>query len=473
MSFSFRWNTYCTKRLLAALIIWCLLYNWYSMRFLITNDNAIHASKYPFNISSIFLTNTSCNDMHLSNDVPFNIDIVWLWNGQEFDLRYSLRSVCLFIKWYHKIYIILPKSTQIPKWINKSYINTQQINFIPESYFFLKFNLTHSLKYGTNNSEQIESMIHHIDGLSEYFIYFNDDMMIGRPIPWYFFYKYNHKYGKYLTNIHPKYAFVYSNVLFKRNFAYQCAEKHDNIMKLRKDNKLPIGRVSSYIEHHPRGYIKSELLLFESMYPEFFKLIRSHNGYRWNSCQNNKMYFEESIWFYMLRYKIDHVFQQFHGNILQKNDLPQNLIYHSWIRNQFGNLGMLLSLLKDISILRPYTFNVQGNYILNTNDELFGKYLLVNFYQQYFSLDNNKCIGICGFENDNLYDIIEDKYDIKLNNDQLIQLNRMLNSGIFRDKMIRKSSYKTAHLLTPSDTNDIDANKSVSPLNVLKFVYGM
>jgi hypothetical protein len=40
----------------------------------------------------------------------------------------------------------------------------------------------------TFNSHAIESALHHIDGLAEHFVYFNDDMFIGRPVrPEHFF----------------------------------------------------------------------------------------------------------------------------------------------------------------------------------------------------------------------------------------------------------------------------------------------
>ena len=34
----------------------------------------------------------------------------------------------------------------------------------------------------TFNSHAIEASLHHIDGLAEHFVYFNDDMFVGRPL---------------------------------------------------------------------------------------------------------------------------------------------------------------------------------------------------------------------------------------------------------------------------------------------------
>src|SRR5438445_117204 len=36
----------------------------------------------------------------------------------------------------------------------------------------------------TFNSSSIETQLHHIDGLAEHFLYFNDDVFLGRPCSW-------------------------------------------------------------------------------------------------------------------------------------------------------------------------------------------------------------------------------------------------------------------------------------------------
>ena len=92
------------------------------------------------------------------------------------ELRYSLRSICMNAPWFNHIYIVTNK--QIPKWIKLtsklSIVDHEEI--IPESVL------------PTFNSNVIETYIHKIPGLSEKFIYFNDDMFVNRPItPDFFF----------------------------------------------------------------------------------------------------------------------------------------------------------------------------------------------------------------------------------------------------------------------------------------------
>lgn len=85
------------------------------------------------------------------------------------ELKYSLRSVASFFKYYRKIFIVSDR--QKPTWLKKEnniiFINHDEIiepKFLP-----------------IYNSNAIECYIHKIKNLSEQFIYFNDDFMLGKP----------------------------------------------------------------------------------------------------------------------------------------------------------------------------------------------------------------------------------------------------------------------------------------------------
>lgn len=137
----------------------------------------------------------------LASDVTFDIDIVFSWvdgSSAEFqraraqrmksyvvgegddsearfrqldELKYALRSVHLYAPWIRHIFIVT--DSQTPEWLEEH----EDVTIVRSEDFFLdKANLP------THNSHAIESQLHHIEGLSEHFIYSNDDMFFARPV---------------------------------------------------------------------------------------------------------------------------------------------------------------------------------------------------------------------------------------------------------------------------------------------------
>ncbi len=88
------------------------------------------------------------------------------------ELRYSLRSLHLFAPWIRNIYVVTDDQT--PDWLDTTQPN---IKVVSHREIFAD---TSALP--VFNSHAIESQLHHIDGLSEHFLYFNDDMFLGRPV---------------------------------------------------------------------------------------------------------------------------------------------------------------------------------------------------------------------------------------------------------------------------------------------------
>lgn len=88
------------------------------------------------------------------------------------ELRYSLRALEKFAPWIRKIYIVT--NGQVPRWLD---ISSDRISIIAHNTIFLdKSNLP------TFNSNAIELQLHRIPTLSKRFLYFNDDVFLGRPI---------------------------------------------------------------------------------------------------------------------------------------------------------------------------------------------------------------------------------------------------------------------------------------------------
>ncbi len=88
------------------------------------------------------------------------------------ELKYSLRSVAAFADWVRHIYLVT--DDQVPDWLDTS---SDRITVVSHKELF-----PDSSALPTFNSHAIETVLHRIPGLSEHFLYMNDDVFIGRPI---------------------------------------------------------------------------------------------------------------------------------------------------------------------------------------------------------------------------------------------------------------------------------------------------
>ncbi|MFC7794859.1 stealth conserved region 3 domain-containing protein [Streptomyces cinereoruber] len=140
----------------------------------------------------------------LHGDVTFPIDAVYTWvNGADVhwlrrkndvlaamgmetedaatsaarfrdrdELRYSLRSIDMYAPWIRNIYIV--SDQQVPDWLDLTH---PRVRVVDHREIFGDRGLL-----PTYNSHAIESQLHHIEGLSEHFLYFNDDVFVGRTL---------------------------------------------------------------------------------------------------------------------------------------------------------------------------------------------------------------------------------------------------------------------------------------------------
>lgn len=89
---------------------------------------------------------------------------------QHDELRYSLRSLERHAPWVNHIWIVT--ANQVPAWLRTDHPKVTVVNH-------------HDIWSGegslpTFNSHAIEAHLHRIEGLAEHFIYFNDDVFLGR-----------------------------------------------------------------------------------------------------------------------------------------------------------------------------------------------------------------------------------------------------------------------------------------------------
>lgn len=105
---------------------------------------------------------------HLSNDRDSNtISRYRDWDN----LQYLFRGIEKFMPWVRKVHFVT--CGQKPKWLN---INAPKLNFVKHKDFIPDEYLP------TFSIRPIELNIHRIPGLSDKFIYFNDDFFVIRPM---------------------------------------------------------------------------------------------------------------------------------------------------------------------------------------------------------------------------------------------------------------------------------------------------
>ena len=107
------------------------------------------------------------NKYEISNPVMNSEDRFREWDN----LKYIFRGIEKFTPWVRKVHFIT--HGHLPKWLNKDH---QKINIVYHEDIIPKKYLP------VFNSHPIEICIHNIKGLSEKFVYFNDDLFILKKI---------------------------------------------------------------------------------------------------------------------------------------------------------------------------------------------------------------------------------------------------------------------------------------------------
>ncbi len=141
---------------------------------------------------------------HLSQQQPFPIDAVFTWvdgadpnwleqkrllrqklfgdsgapgdadNTARFqdndELRYALRSLARYAPWIRSVHLVT--ADQRPPWLN-----TKTVNLVSHRDIFPE-----NVPLPVFSGRPIEFCVHRIPDLAEHFLYFNDDVMLGRPV---------------------------------------------------------------------------------------------------------------------------------------------------------------------------------------------------------------------------------------------------------------------------------------------------
>lgn len=88
------------------------------------------------------------------------------------ELRYSLRSLEMYASWVRHVYLVT--DDQVPTWLD---VDSPRVTVVDHRDIF-----TTPAHLPTFNSHAIETQLQNIEGLSEHFLYLNDDVFLGRPV---------------------------------------------------------------------------------------------------------------------------------------------------------------------------------------------------------------------------------------------------------------------------------------------------
>lgn len=191
---------------------------------------------------------------------PFPIDVVYTWAGEKNDdlnirltnyneLKYSLRSIKMFIPWINHIYILMNPPKKYPSWMKKcDYITLLDHN-----------DLFDNKNNDITNSNLIETYLPYITNLAEHFIYLNDDFFIIKKLNYTDFFTLDGKAIVPRTN--------YSSMKLNK-------PETTNIKNNKKANfKLP--EFGGWYKHIPIVMIKSQVIAYHNEYKEYIDKIRT------------------------------------------------------------------------------------------------------------------------------------------------------------------------------------------------------
>jgi len=87
------------------------------------------------------------------------------------ELRYSMRSLQMYLPFVNHVFLVT--AGHVPSWLDANY---SKLTVVTHSEIFLD-----PSDLPTFNSHSIESQLHRIPGLSEHYLYVNDDVIFGKP----------------------------------------------------------------------------------------------------------------------------------------------------------------------------------------------------------------------------------------------------------------------------------------------------
>ncbi|MCM1013140.1 Capsular polysaccharide phosphotransferase SacB [Brevibacterium casei] len=170
------------------------------------------------------------------------------------ELLYSLRSVESYASWANHIYLVT--DDQVPDWLN---VDHPKLTVIDHRDIF-----TEPGNLPVFNSHAIESQLHHIPGLSENYVYMNDDLFFMRPTEPDLFFT-----GSGLSRFFPSTAPLDLAEPTARDLPVLSAAKHGRQFMLDEHGR----RVGNKFKHTPHPQLKSVMTEFEESHQDLFDSV--------------------------------------------------------------------------------------------------------------------------------------------------------------------------------------------------------
>jgi len=281
------------------------------------------------------------------------------------ELKYSLRSIYKYAPWVNKIYIVT--DNQVPDWFNT---DNKWVEIIDHKDIFED----HSC-LPTFNSMAIETKLHRIEGLSEQFLYFNDDVFLGRKCaPTDFFSENNipHLFVSKLFHTESKNAHIKKAKVWRTRNEHQASIENCRELIFNQHNQY----IKYKFRHGVKAFNKSVLFELTKKYKEQLNRTSRHKFrknedvlihalYSFYALANKKGIAKYSP---LLRLKMD---------IIKKMKVNKSKFVYSYISLSDTDLKLRLELIKKYNPLMFCLNQYEGT--PNENLEITG-----NFLENYF-----------------------------------------------------------------------------------------
>lgn len=172
------------------------------------------------------------------------------------ELKYSLRSIEAYASWVNHIYIVTDQ--QVPDWLNTEH---PKITIVDHRDLFSDPSVLPVF-----NSHAIESQLHHISGLSERYLYMNDDVFFMRPVSPELFFT-----GNGLSKFFPSRAPLDIQDASPRDLPVLSAAKLGREFMSTQHGRT----VTNKFKHTPHPQLRTVLQEMEAEYPDLFRSVAS------------------------------------------------------------------------------------------------------------------------------------------------------------------------------------------------------
>ena len=179
------------------------------------------------------------------------------------ELKYSLRSLARFAPWIRRVFIVT--DDQVPDWLDTS---NHKIEIVDHRDIFDNKDLP------CFSSRAIELRLHHITGLSEHFLSFNDDFFLGRPTSVSDFF---HESGKGKLFTGKRLTRIWSAGLLRESSMVSNSMHHYAVYNARRLVHQRCGRVVNYdMRHGVKASSRATRRELEREFPDAIRNTLAH-----------------------------------------------------------------------------------------------------------------------------------------------------------------------------------------------------